>query len=86
MWDVEVEGTWLKGRKRACWLTQFTILSGRAFKKIYRDLALLAAHSLSSVAVALVICILFSHDVDFVSRRKNFYFLLTDLIEMKSPD
>ncbi|KAG8763810.1 hypothetical protein FRC12_008395 [Ceratobasidium sp. 428] len=40
------------GRVRASWLTQFRILSGRAFKNLYRDPALLAAHYLSSVAVA----------------------------------
>ncbi|KAG8748122.1 hypothetical protein FRC10_008855 [Ceratobasidium sp. 414] len=40
------------GRVRASWITQFRILSGRAFKNLYRDPALLAAHYLSSVAVA----------------------------------
>jgi hypothetical protein len=40
------------GRVRASWMTQFRILSGRAFKNLYRDPALLAAHYLSSVGVA----------------------------------
>lgn len=40
------------GRVRASWLTQFRILSGRAFKNLYRDPALLMAHYLSSVGVA----------------------------------
>lgn len=52
MRDVEVESTLLKGRKRASWSTQFRILSGRAFKNLYRDPALLAAHYLSSIALA----------------------------------
>jgi hypothetical protein len=42
----------LRGRKRASWSTQFRILSGRAFKNLYRDPALLAAHYLSSIALA----------------------------------
>ena len=50
--DVAVESTLLKGRKRASWMTQFKILSGRAFKNLYRDPALLAAHYLSSIALA----------------------------------
>ena len=52
MRDVAVESTLLKGRKRASWSTQFRILSGRAFKNLYRDPALLAAHYLSSIALA----------------------------------
>ena len=50
--DVAVESSLLRGRKRASWGTQFTILSGRAFKNLYRDPALLAAHYISSVALA----------------------------------
>jgi hypothetical protein len=50
--DVAVESTLLRGRQRASWTTQFRILSGRAFKNLYRDPALLAAHYLSSVAIA----------------------------------
>ena len=52
MRDVAIESTLLKGRKRATWMTQFRILSGRAFKNLYRDPALLAAHYLSSIALA----------------------------------
>lgn len=52
MRDVAVETTLLRGRKRASWGTQFRILSGRAFKNLYRDPALLAAHYLSSIALA----------------------------------
>jgi len=50
--DVAVESSLLRGRKRASWGTQFRILSGRAFKNLYRDPALLAAHYISSIALA----------------------------------
>jgi hypothetical protein len=76
--DMAIESILLPGRKRANWGTQFRILSGRAFKNLYRDPALLAAHYLSSIAlacessllfseqavdIALVICGLFYHHV-----------------------
>lgn len=50
--DVALETSLLRGRKRASWGTQFRILSGRAFKNLYRDPALLTAHYLSSIALA----------------------------------
>lgn len=50
--DVALETSLLRGRKRASWGTQFRILSGRAFKNLYRDPALLAAHYLASIALA----------------------------------
>lgn len=50
--DVAEETTLLRGRKRATWGTQFRILSGRAFKNLYRDPALLTAHYLASIALA----------------------------------
>ena len=50
--DVSVESSLLRSRKRASWGTQFRILSGRAFKNLYRDPALLGAHYISSVALA----------------------------------
>jgi len=50
--DIVVESSVLRGRKRASWGTQFRILSGRAFKNLYRDPALLAAHYISSIALA----------------------------------
>jgi len=50
--DIALETTLLRGRKRASWGTQFRILSGRAFKNLYRDPALLTAHYLSSIALA----------------------------------
>lgn len=56
--DVALESGLLRGRKRATWATQFSILSGRAFKNLYRDPALLTAHYMGSVALACE-CILF---------------------------
>lgn len=50
--DVAVETTLLRGRKSASWGTQFRILSGRAFKNLYRDPALLMAHYLSAMLLA----------------------------------
>lgn len=50
--DVILETSMLRGRKRASWATQFRILSGRAFKNLYRDPALLTAHYTSAIALA----------------------------------
>ncbi|KAG6843781.1 hypothetical protein H0H87_000561 [Tephrocybe sp. NHM501043] len=50
--DIALETTLLRGRKRASYGTQFRILSGRAFKNLYRDPALLTAHYLSSIVLA----------------------------------
>jgi hypothetical protein len=50
--DVVIENSLLRGRKRASWGMQFKILSGRAFKNLYRDPALLAAHYISSIVLA----------------------------------
>lgn len=55
--NVAEEHRLMRGRRGASWLTQFRILSGRAFKNLYRDPMLLAAHYLSSIALA---CGLFS--------------------------
>ena len=52
MRDVAAETGMLRGPQRAGWGTQFRILSGRAFKNLYRDPALLTAHYTSSVALA----------------------------------
>lgn len=56
MRDVAAETSMLRGRQRASWGTQFRILSGRAFKNLYRDPALLTAHYTSSVALARKSC------------------------------
>lgn len=50
--DVEGEVRTLRNRTRASWGTQFRILSGRAFKNLYRDPALLTAHYASSIVIA----------------------------------
>lgn len=50
--DVVLETSMLRGRKRASYGTQFRILSGRAFKNLYRDPALLTAHYTSAIALA----------------------------------
>ena len=42
----------IRGRRRASYTTQFRILSGRAFKNLYRNPALLTAHYISSITVA----------------------------------
>jgi len=60
--DVALETSMLRGRKRASYGTQFRILSGRAFKNLYRDPALLTAHYTSAIGLA-VICGLFYHNV-----------------------
>ncbi|CAK5268223.1 unnamed protein product [Mycena citricolor] len=78
--DVAVETTLLRGRKRAGYGTQFRILSGRAFKNLYRDPALLAAHYVSSIGLALI-CGLFFHNVTndisgFQNRLGLFFFTL----------
>ncbi|KII85250.1 hypothetical protein PLICRDRAFT_337205 [Plicaturopsis crispa FD-325 SS-3] len=78
--DVAVESSLLRGRNRASWATQFRILSGRAFKNLYRDPALLMAHYLSSIALALI-CGLFFHNVTndipgFQNRLGIFFFSL----------
>ncbi|KAI0044158.1 hypothetical protein FA95DRAFT_1608776 [Auriscalpium vulgare] len=78
--DVVVESTLLRGRKRATYATQFRILSGRAFKNLYRDPALLTFHYAGSIALALL-CGLFYHDVSndiggFQNRLGVFFFTL----------
>jgi len=78
--DVTVESTLLRGRKRATWSTQFRILSGRAFKNMYRDPALLTFQYSASIAAALL-CGLFYHNVSddiggFQNRLGVFFFTL----------
>lgn len=50
--DVAEESNVLRGRRRASWTTQFRILSGRAFKNLYRDPALLTAHYAAAIVIA----------------------------------
>ncbi|OBZ66190.1 putative ATP-dependent permease [Grifola frondosa] len=78
--DVALESSITRGRKRASWGTQFRILSGRAFKNLYRDPALLTAHYASSIIVALI-CGFFFHNITndipgFQNRLGIFFFTL----------
>ncbi|CDO70642.1 hypothetical protein BN946_scf184756.g8 [Trametes cinnabarina] len=78
--DVAVESSLSRGRKRASWGTQFRILSGRAFKNLYRDPALLATHYVAAIAVA-VICGFFFQNITndiagFQNRLGVFFFTL----------
>lgn len=80
MRDAVGETGMLRGRRRASWGTQFRILSGRAFKNLYRDPALLTAHYLGSIGLALI-CGLFFHNVTndiagFQNRLGIFFFTL----------
>ncbi|KAG6811944.1 hypothetical protein H0H93_014097, partial [Arthromyces matolae] len=80
--DVALETTLLRGRKRASYATQFRILSGRAFKNLYRDPALLTAHYVSSIVLASLFgfsCLsslgLFANErILFMRERANGYY------------
>ncbi|KAH8092680.1 hypothetical protein BXZ70DRAFT_453314 [Cristinia sonorae] len=78
--DVAVESSLTRGRKRASWATQFRILSGRAFKNLYRDPALLAAHYISSIVLALICGAFFYQSGTDISGFQNrlglFFFTL----------
>jgi hypothetical protein len=50
--DIASDGSPLRSRQRASYATQFRILSGRAFKNLYRNPVLLTAHYCSSIAIA----------------------------------
>jgi len=78
--DVAEESKLLRGRRGASWPTQFRILSGRAFKNMYRDPALLMAHYILSIALALICGFLFqnvTNDIGgFQNRLGVFFFTL----------
>ncbi|TDL17897.1 hypothetical protein BD410DRAFT_806898 [Rickenella mellea] len=79
--DVAVENVLLRGGRRgASWGTQFRILSGRAFKNLYRDPTLLTTQYLASVALALICGILYhnvGNDIQgFQNRLGVFFFTL----------
>ncbi|KAF8330210.1 hypothetical protein F5887DRAFT_896041 [Amanita rubescens] len=78
--DVAEETTLLRGRKRATWGTQFRILSGRAFKNLYRDPALLTAHYVASIALAVMCGLFFRHVTNDIAGFQNrlglFFFTL----------
>ncbi|THG96392.1 hypothetical protein EW026_g5435 [Hermanssonia centrifuga] len=75
--DVALENSLTRGRQRASWGTQFRILSGRAFKNLYRDPALLTAHYISAVVVGGICGILFyqsGFDISGVQNRLGLFF------------
>ncbi|KAL1949551.1 hypothetical protein VTO73DRAFT_8432 [Trametes versicolor] len=78
--DVAAESSITRGRKRASWATQFRILSGRAFKNLYRDPALLAAHYASAIGVALICGFFFQNITEDIAGFQNrlgvFFFTL----------
>lgn len=53
---IEVDPRAVTGYRRASWWTQFTILSGRAFKNLYRNPMLMLVHYVVSVALAREFC------------------------------
>lgn len=55
----------IRGYQRASWWTQFRILSGRAFKNLYRNPILLLTHYAVSIVLALVCAFLF-YDITYV--------------------
>jgi hypothetical protein len=75
--DVAVESSILDTRKRATLWTQFRILSGRAFKNLYRDPALLVTHYVSAFVLSLIAGGLFygvSDDIGGFQNRLGFFF------------
>ncbi|KAI0783919.1 hypothetical protein BC629DRAFT_1582504 [Irpex lacteus] len=82
--DVALENSLTRGRRGELG-TQFTILSGRAFKNLYRNPALLAAHYISAIGVALICGMFFYHSgydipgmqTDWVSHRRLCVFFFT---------
>ncbi|KAG8905256.1 hypothetical protein FRB99_000371 [Tulasnella sp. 403] len=78
--DVAGETEALRSRTKASWGTQFKILSGRAFKNLYRDPTLLTAHYASSVVIALLCGGLFHNVTNDISGFQNrlglFFFTL----------
>ncbi|KZV98174.1 hypothetical protein EXIGLDRAFT_329136 [Exidia glandulosa HHB12029] len=69
-----------KGRRRAHWTTQFRILSGRAFKNLYRNPALLLTHYAASITIALLCGYFYYHVPNglegFQNRLGLFFFTL----------
>jgi len=70
----------LSSYKRASWWTQFRILSGRAFKNLYRNPMLMLSHYVVSLVLALFCSFLFggvTEDIKgFQNRMGLFFFIL----------
>lgn len=79
--DIASEESMLKTYEKASWWTQFTTLSGRAFKNLYRNPLLMAAHYVVAIAVALICGFLFYHVTNdipgFQNRLGLFLFILS---------
>ncbi|KXS11308.1 hypothetical protein M427DRAFT_73054 [Gonapodya prolifera JEL478] len=69
-------------KKRATWWTQFTILSGRTFKNMYRNPNLLLGHYAVTLLVAILCGALFwqvSNDLAGFQNRLGFFFFVCAL-------
>ncbi|ETS62918.1 hypothetical protein PaG_02684 [Moesziomyces aphidis] len=78
--DVANDGALLRTYKKASLWTQFTILSGRAFKNLYRDPILMVAHFGLAIVLALFCGVLYhgvTNDISgFQNRLGLFFFIL----------
>ncbi|WWC87386.1 uncharacterized protein L201_002275 [Kwoniella dendrophila CBS 6074] len=79
--DLNEETKLLKGFKKASLWTQFKLLSGRAFKNLYRNPLLMATHYAVAIVVALVCGFFFYHVTNdipgFQNRLGLFLFILS---------
>ncbi|KAK8846559.1 hypothetical protein IAR55_005645 [Kwoniella newhampshirensis] len=79
--DVEEETGLLKGYKKASYWTQFKLLSGRAFKNLYRNPLLMATHYAVAIIAALLCGFFFykvTNDIPgFQNRLGLFLFILS---------
>ncbi|KAI5454303.1 FAD-dependent urate hydroxylase [Naganishia albida] len=79
--EITTDATRLGGYKKASWWTQFKLLSGRAFKNLYRNPLLMAAHYVMAIVVAFVCGFFFykvTNDIPgFQNRLGLFLFILS---------
>lgn len=79
--DVQAETELLRGYKKASLWTQFTLLSGRAFKNLYRNPLLMATHYIVAIVAALFCGFFFykvTNDIPgFQNRLGLFLFILS---------
>ncbi|WWD00117.1 hypothetical protein V866_007025 [Kwoniella sp. B9012] len=79
--DIDEETRLLKGFQKASLWTQFRLLSGRAFKNLYRNPLLMATHYAVAIVVALVCGFFFYHVTNdipgFQNRLGLFLFILS---------
>ncbi|PWN48384.1 hypothetical protein IE53DRAFT_200044 [Violaceomyces palustris] len=79
--DVTRQGMMLRSYKKASLWTQFTILSGRAFKNLYRDPILMLAHFGLAIGLALFCGVLYQDLTSDISGFQNrlglFFFILS---------